>query len=63
MPVYQAPVADTLFVLNDILGWERHGNLPGFADATPDVVEAILGSALVVLQIGIRSCLVWRFCI
>ncbi|WP_294642409.1 acyl-CoA dehydrogenase C-terminal domain-containing protein [uncultured Aureimonas sp.] len=45
MPVYQAPVADTLFVLNDILGWERHGNLPGFADATPDVVEAILGEA------------------
>ncbi|RIX97582.1 acyl-CoA dehydrogenase [Aureimonas flava] len=45
MPVYQAPVADTLFVLNDILGWERHGNLPGFSDATPDVVEAILGEA------------------
>ncbi|RYH12998.1 MAG: acyl-CoA dehydrogenase, partial [Alphaproteobacteria bacterium] len=45
MPVYQAPVADTLFVLNDVLGIDRHSNLPGFADASPDIVEAILGEA------------------
>jgi acyl-CoA dehydrogenase len=45
MPVYQAPVADTLFVLNDLLGIERHANLPGFADASPDIVEAVLGEA------------------
>ncbi len=42
MPSYRAPVADTLFVLNDVLGYERHSNLPGFADATPDVLDAIL---------------------
>ncbi|MHB2266217.1 acyl-CoA dehydrogenase C-terminal domain-containing protein [Aliihoeflea sp. PC F10.4] len=42
MPTYKAPVADTLFVLNDVLGYERYGNLAGFADATPDVLEAIL---------------------
>ncbi|MDV6227057.1 acyl-CoA dehydrogenase C-terminal domain-containing protein [Nitratireductor aquimarinus] len=42
MPTYQAPVRDTLFVLNDVLGYGNHDNLPGFADASPDIVEAIL---------------------
>jgi acyl-CoA dehydrogenase len=42
MPSYRAPVEDTNFVLNDVLNYQRYNNLPGFADATPDVVEAIL---------------------
>ncbi|RUW48496.1 acyl-CoA dehydrogenase [Mesorhizobium sp. M1A.F.Ca.ET.072.01.1.1] len=42
MTIYRAPVQDTLFVLNDVLGYQRYSNLPGFSDATPDVVEAIL---------------------
>jgi alkylation response protein AidB-like acyl-CoA dehydrogenase len=42
MPVYKAPVEDVMFLLNDVFQIERHNNLPGFADAAPDVVEAIL---------------------
>ena len=43
MPVYKAPVDDTLFLLNDVFNIERYNNLPGFADAPPDMLEAILG--------------------
>ncbi len=45
MPTYRAPLEDSLFILNDVLNIERHNNLPGFADATPDMIEAILGEA------------------
>lgn len=42
MPTYNAPVTDSLFLLNDVFHWDRYSNLPGFGDATPDIVEAIL---------------------
>jgi len=42
MPTYKAPVDDVLFLLNDVIGIERYNNIPGFADATPDLVKAIL---------------------
>ena len=45
MPSYRAPVADALFLLNDVLHWDRYSNLPGFSDASSDVVEAVLQEA------------------
>ncbi|MEA2929715.1 MAG: 3-(methylsulfanyl)propanoyl-CoA dehydrogenase [Hyphomicrobiales bacterium] len=45
MPTYRAPVEDVQFLLNDVFHMERYGNMPGFADATPDLVAAILEEA------------------
>jgi len=49
MPIYNAPVKDIKFVLNDLLGLDKMTNLPGFEEATPDLVDAVLeeGSKLV----------------
>ena len=45
MPTYKAPVDDALFLLKDVFHIERYGNLPGFAEASPDMIEAILREA------------------
>ncbi|HEY0440933.1 MAG TPA: acyl-CoA dehydrogenase C-terminal domain-containing protein [Xanthobacteraceae bacterium] len=45
MPTYKAPVDDVMFLLRDVFPIERHNNLSGFADASPDVIEAVLGEA------------------
>ncbi len=42
MPVYNAPVRDTKFVLDHIVELGKYDNLPAFANASPDIVEAIL---------------------
>lgn len=45
MPSYKAPVKDMLFLLNDVIGIEKYANLSGFANASPDLVEAVLEEA------------------
>src|SRR4029077_18771390 len=45
MPSYKAPVEEVLFLLRDVFPIQRYNNLPGFAEATPDVVEAIVSGA------------------
>jgi acyl-CoA dehydrogenase len=45
MPSYRAPVEDTKFLLNDVLGYHRYSNLAGFADTPADMLDAIFGEA------------------
>ncbi len=42
MTAYAAPLKDMQFVLNDVLQISKYSNLPGFSEASEDLVEAIL---------------------
>lgn len=42
MPRYNAPVRDMQFILHDLLSLQNYSNLPGFEDATPDLIDQIL---------------------
>ncbi|SFD32552.1 hypothetical protein SAMN05216321_116103 [Cupriavidus sp. OV038] len=42
---YSAPTKDMLFVIRDLAGLTKIATLPGFEDATPETVEAVLDEA------------------
>jgi alkylation response protein AidB-like acyl-CoA dehydrogenase len=45
MPVYKAPTGDARFLINEVLRLQDYAALPGFAGATPDMVEAVVEEA------------------
>lgn len=45
MQNFKSPTRDTLFVMNELLGFEKHYADLGFEDATPDMVDAICQEA------------------
>lgn len=45
MQYFKAPQKEALFVMNELLGYEKHYADLGFTDATPDMVEAIFSEA------------------
>mgnify|MGYP000990318903 CR=1 FL=1 len=45
MATYKAPTRDTRFVVNEVLGLENYGNLPGFESASADIVDAVVEEA------------------
>jgi alkylation response protein AidB-like acyl-CoA dehydrogenase len=50
MQIYTAPLRDMRFVLNELHADDGFGNLPAFADITPDLTEAVLEEAAKLCQ-------------
>ena len=45
MVAYAAPTQDLSFILNHLVGLDRLARLPGYEEATPDLVDAVLEEA------------------
>src|SRR3569623_442414 len=45
MPIYRAPVEDYRFLFNEVLELEKHRDLAGFTELSPDLVDDILSNA------------------
>ncbi|MEM7700627.1 MAG: acyl-CoA dehydrogenase C-terminal domain-containing protein [Pseudomonadota bacterium] len=45
MPTYTAPTRDTRFVINEMLDLASYGNLPGFENATTDMIETVVNES------------------
>jgi alkylation response protein AidB-like acyl-CoA dehydrogenase len=44
MPIYRAPVEDFRFLIHEFLEVEKHRDLPGFEDLSPDLIDDILSN-------------------
>lgn len=68
MPVYQAPLQNIRFVLHDVLGSESLSELPGYEEATRDLVDSIIeegaklceGVLFPINQSGDKEGCVWK---
>ena len=45
MPIYTAPTRDTRFVVNEMLDLASYGNLPGFENASADMIDTVINEA------------------
>ena len=45
MQVYEAPLRDMRFVLHELIGLDRLGRLPAFAELSPDLADSVLEEA------------------
>src|SRR5680860_507325 len=43
--IYEAPLRDIKFVLEELIGVDQLAELPGYEEATPDQIEFMLGEA------------------
>ena len=50
MPEYKAPQRDMMFVLNDVINVSELAELPGFDDATPDIVQGVIDEAAKIIE-------------
>ncbi|GIR41310.1 MAG: hypothetical protein CM15mP51_20900 [Porticoccaceae bacterium] len=52
MSAYKAPLNEFYFLLEHLVDYDKHANLPGFEDVGMEMVEAILPEAAKFLKIS-----------
>ncbi|MXP14056.1 acyl-CoA dehydrogenase [Altererythrobacter confluentis] len=45
MPIYTAPTRDTRFIVNELLDLPSYANLPGFENASADMIDTVINEA------------------
>ncbi len=50
MPEYKAPQRDMMFVLDEVVNVAELATLPGFEDATPDIIQGVIDEAAKIIE-------------